>query len=100
MKHWCNGVLTFSGEALTEIHIKCEIFQGDALSPLLFCVALNSLSNIIRKNWILIHIEIRTEDTPSGQNQAVWQARTGDWLSHHHVRIFSDDIGMKLKEAK
>jgi hypothetical protein len=38
MRHWCTMLIS-SGEALTEIPIKCGIFQGDALPPLLFCVA-------------------------------------------------------------
>jgi hypothetical protein len=38
MRHWCT-MLTSSGEALAGIQIKCGIFQEDALSPLLFCVA-------------------------------------------------------------
>ena len=44
MKHWCMTHTT-NGEDLAAIQIKCGIFQGDALSPLLFCVELNPLSN-------------------------------------------------------
>jgi hypothetical protein len=71
MNHWCT-MLTSNGEALAKIQIKFGIFQGNALSPLLFLVALNLLSNII---------EIRTEDSPSAEHgwpQAVWQEIMGD----------------------
>jgi hypothetical protein len=42
-------MLAFSVTALAKIPIKCGIFQGNALAPLLFCVALNPLSNIIER---------------------------------------------------
>jgi len=29
---------------LSDVSIKCGIFQGDTMSPLLFCLALNPLS--------------------------------------------------------
>ena len=48
MKNWYTTLRT-NGEVLADIKIKCEIFQGDALSPLLFCVALIPLSSIIEQ---------------------------------------------------
>ena len=48
MKNWWT-TLTMNGEALADIQIKCGIFQGGALSPLLFCEALNQLSSIIEQ---------------------------------------------------
>ena len=32
---------------LSEVSVKCGIFQGDTLSPLLFCLALNPLSYLL-----------------------------------------------------
>ena len=98
MRHWCT-MLTSSGEALAEIQIKCGIFQGDALSPLLFCVALNPLSNIIErtgfgytlKSGQRIHHLLYMDDLKLyGKKE-----REIDSLINT-VRIFSDDIGMKF----
>ena len=38
--------LTIDGEFMTSINIQCGIFQGDYLSPLLFCLAMNPLSEL------------------------------------------------------
>jgi len=43
-----NTNLTIGGNFMANIHIKCGIFQGDCLSPLLFCIALNPLSELIK----------------------------------------------------
>lgn len=32
---------------LLEVSVQCGIFQGDTLSPLLFCIALNPLSTLL-----------------------------------------------------
>ena len=48
MKTW--GVeLTAGGKSLTETKIQRGIFQGDALSPLLFIIAMMPLNHILRK---------------------------------------------------
>jgi len=36
-----------NGTFMADINIKCGIFQGDCISPLLFCLALNPLSEVI-----------------------------------------------------
>ena len=48
MKEW-KTVLTSMGTELGEVKIKRGIFQGDSLSPLLFVVAMISLSILLRK---------------------------------------------------
>ena len=48
MKLW-KTTLTHDKEEIADIQIRRGIFQGDALSPLLFCLALNPLSHILRK---------------------------------------------------
>lgn len=53
MKEWKTTLLieTKNGTNKTrEIAIKCGIFQGDTLSPLWFCLALNILSKILNKS--------------------------------------------------
>ena len=33
-----------------DVSVKCSIYQGDALSALLFCIALNSLNSLLDKS--------------------------------------------------
>ena len=47
MSHW-NTTLFAGGEFKACVNIKCGIFQGDSISPLLFCLALNPLSEVIK----------------------------------------------------
>ena len=48
MKTW-RMELTAGGESLAEAKIQRGIFQGDALSPLLFMIAMMPLNYILRK---------------------------------------------------
>ena len=41
--------LTAEGKSLAEVKIQRGIFQGDALSPLLFVIAIMTLNHILRK---------------------------------------------------
>ena len=41
--------LTARGKSLAEVKIQRSIFQGDALSPLLFVIAMMPLNHILRK---------------------------------------------------
>ena len=43
-----NTSLTSGAKHVANIKIKRGIFQGDALSPLLFCVAINPINYILR----------------------------------------------------
>ena len=98
MKHW-RTTLTTNGEALADIKINCGIFQGDALSPLLFCVALNPLSSIIRQTGLgyklksgqTIHHLLYMDDLKLYSKKE----REIDSMINT-VRIFSEDIGMKF----
>ena len=102
IKHW-RTKLNFSGQTLAEIQIQCTIFQADALSPLLFCVALNPLSNIIEvagygykmKSGHQIHHLLHMD----GLKLYAKKEREVDSLINT-VRIFSEDMGMKFGLAK
>ena len=48
MKNWPLE-LTAGGKCLTEMKILSGIFQGDALSPLLFVIVMMLLNHILRK---------------------------------------------------
>jgi hypothetical protein len=39
-----------------EINIRCGIFQGDSLSPLLFCLAINPLSELLNSSGVGYHV--------------------------------------------
>ena len=41
--HW-RTIPSANSKLIADVIIKCGIFQGDALSPLLFCIGLNLLS--------------------------------------------------------
>ena len=45
----CREELTAGGKSLTEVKIQRGIFQGDALSPLLFVIAMIPFNTILRK---------------------------------------------------
>ena len=51
MTHW-KTILTSSGTKLAEVNIKRGIFQGDALSPLLFITALIPMTRVLEKTEI------------------------------------------------
>ena len=48
MKNW-TVELTAGGKSLAETKIQRVIFQGDALSPLIFIIAMMPLNHILRK---------------------------------------------------
>ena len=48
MKTW-REELTAGGRSIAETKIQRGIFQGDALSPLLFIIAMMQLNHILRK---------------------------------------------------
>jgi hypothetical protein len=96
MENWETS-LTIKGEKLGQVRIRSGIYQGDAISPLLFCLAMNPVSQLVK-------------DTGLG-----YKLKSGQRVSHllymddlklyasseraldnlvQTVRIFSDDIGM------
>ena len=99
MKHW-KTELTANGTPLGTVDIKRGIFQGDALSPLLFVIVLIPLSIVIRQTGI-------GYDTGM-ENHKISHLLFMDDLklyadSESHldsliqtVRIVSDDIGMEF----
>ena len=98
MKSW-RVVLTCGAETLREVPIKTGIFQGNALSQLLFVIALISLTQILRTadpgyefqtgetiNHLLFIYDLRLYSI---------NERTLDSLIQT-VRIFSIDIGIQF----
>lgn len=60
-------------ENLGEVHIKRGIFQGDSLSPIWFCLAMNPLSEILN------------------QSNAGFRLKVTDHLKYSHL-LFMDDL--------
>src|SRR5699024_3774954 len=85
------------------IHIKRGIFQGDSLSPLWFCLAINPLSTILRNSQYGFQIKIRnkTETTVSHllyMDDIKLYASTKNQLTLliQLTENFSTDIGMSF----
>jgi len=96
MTHW-KTKLYFNSKSTAEIKINCGIYQGDALSPLLFCIALNPLSVILDKSGYsykfksgnsINHLFYMDDIKLYAKNE-----RDIDSLIHL-TRVFSSDIGM------
>ncbi|TKS65715.1 R2DM Retrovirus-related Pol polyprotein from type II retrotransposable element [Collichthys lucidus] len=98
MEMW-KTTLEANSKPIAQVNIRCGIYQGDALSPLLFCIGLNPLSQIITKS------------------RYAYQFRSGATISHllymddiklyarnereidsliHTTRIYSNDVGMSF----
>ena len=99
MKTW-RVELTCANQQLGEVKINRGIFQGDALSPLLFVVAMIPLTHVLRK------IKSGYEFTRSKEkvNHVLYMddlklyAKTEEILDSlvQTVRVFSKDIGMQF----
>ena len=98
MKSW-RVELTCGSETLGEVPIKSGFFQGDALSPLLFVIALIPLTHILRT--ANPGYEFRTGETinhlPFMDDLKLYSKseKALDSLIQT-VRIFSKDIGMQI----
>uniref|UniRef100_A0A7N8XHF5 Reverse transcriptase domain-containing protein n=1 Tax=Mastacembelus armatus TaxID=205130 RepID=A0A7N8XHF5_9TELE len=84
---------------IAQVSIKCGIYQGDALSPLLFCIGLNPLSQIITKTGF--GYRLRNGATISHllyMDDIKLYARTERDIDSliHTTRIYSNDIGMSF----
>ena len=98
MRLW-KTTLEANGKPLAKVSIKCGIYQGDALSPLLFCIGLNPLSQIINKTGYgyrlrngatISHLLYMDDIKLYAKNE-----RDIDSLIHT-TRIYSTDIGMSF----
>lgn len=84
------------------IPIKCGIFQGDAFSPLWFCLGMNPLSKMLRK--LSIGFSLKAETGNQQINHLLYvddlklYANNKDKLYRmiEQVKRFSDDIGMEF----
>src|SRR6266550_4391650 len=83
MKNWKLQMTAYGDQKIVKtdpIEVKCGIFQGDSLSPLLFCLGLNPLSEVLQ------------EDKQNG-----YQAKGGQFINH---LLYMDDIKIYAKNEK
>ena len=99
MKTW-RVELTAGGRSLAEANIQRGIFQGDALSPLLFIIAMMPLNYILRKCTARYKLSRSQEKI----NQLMYIDDIKLFTKYekelepviHAVRIYSQDIGMEF----
>ena len=99
MKNW-RVELTVGGKRLAETKIPRGIFQGDALSPLLFIIAMMPLNHILRK----CTTGYKLSRLPKKINHLKYILMTSNYLQKgkelgtliHIVRIYSQDKGMEF----
>ena len=101
MQTWRLKLIT-RGQSLAEVKIQRGIFQGDALSPLLFVIAMMPLKHILRKctagyklstslekiNHLMYMDDIKLLKKPKTKIESEILIQT--------VRIYSQDIGMEF----
>ena len=93
--HFCHAGGTLKS---SPIQINCGIFQGDSLSPLLFCLALIPLSHMLNKteygynvlDGSVNHLFYMDDLKLYGKDDNQIEGLLGT------VKIFSDDIGMEF----
>ena len=104
MKTW--GVeLTAGGRSLTEAKIESGIFQGDALSPLLFITTMMSLNHILRRctaGYKLSRSQKKKINHLMYMDDIKLFAKNEKELETliHAVRIYSQDIGIEFAIEK
>ena len=93
MKNW-RVELTAGGKSLAETKIQRGIFQGDALSPLLFIIAMMPLNHILRKcSWSqekVNHLMYMDDIKLFAKNEKELETLI------HTIRIYSQDIRMEF----
>ena len=83
---------------IKDMNIKCGIFQGDSLSPLLFCIALIPLSSLLNATGYGYKIKEQKISHLFYMDDLKLYARNDEELEGllKFVKSFSDDIGMQF----
>ena len=92
--------LTAGGKSLAEAKIKKRIFQGDALSPLLFIFAMMLLNHILRKctaRYKLSRLQEKINHLMYMDDIKLFAKNEKELETLiHTVRIYNQDIGMEF----
>ena len=102
MKTW-RVELTAGGRSIAETKIQGGIFQGDALSPLLFIIAMMPLNHILRKcaaGYNLSRSQEKINHLTYMDDIKLFTKNEKNWKLIHTVRIYSQDIGMEFGKEK
>ena len=95
--------LTVRWKCLAETKILRGIFQGDAVSSLLFVRAMMPLNHILRKytaGYKLSKSPEQINHLMDMDNIKVFEKKKKNWKLIHTVRIYSQDIGMEFSIEK
>lgn len=104
MTKWSTKISLPAGNVETEaISIKCGIFQGDSLSALWFCLAMNPLSNMLNNTTYGFQLKNKGRNVLKISHLAyiddfkLYTSSTQQLQNMlHSVKIFSDDIKMSF----
>ena len=103
MKTW-KVELTAGGRSLAEVKVQRGIFHGDALSPLLFIIAMMPLNHILRKctaRYKLSKSQEKINHLMYMDNIKLFAKNEKELETLiHAVRIYSQDIGMEFSIEK
>lgn len=83
--------------------IKCDIYQGDAFSLLLFCIGLNPLSQAIIRSGYEHKFKNETTISHFSYMDDIKLYAKGEWDNDsfiHLIRIYSEDTGMPFRLEK
>ena len=97
MKNW-RVELTVGGKSLVETKIQIGICQGDALSPLLFIIAMMPQNHILRKctaGYQLSRLQEKFNELMYMDDIKLFAKNELETLIHT-IRIYSQDIGMEF----
>ena len=96
--------LTAGGKSLPEAKIQRGIFQGDALSPLLFFTVMMPLNHILKKSTVgyKLHKSHEKINPLMYKDDIKLSAKNEKELEIliHAARIHSQEIGMKFRSEK
>ena len=96
--------LTAGGRSLAETKIQRGIFQGDALSPLLFIIAMMPLNHILRKctaRYLLSRSQEKINHLMYMDDIKLFSKNEKEMETViHAVRIYNQDIGMEFGMKK
>ena len=102
MSHW-RITLSTNSKSIADITIKCGIYQGDALSPLLFCIVRNPSRAFLDKSAYGSRFKSGTTiNHLLNMGDIKLYAKNEQDIDSliHLTRVFSFDIGMTFGLAK